>query len=239
MIGEAIRRQPRVGRVDTVPAGGATFLSPNRLRWLSLLPPVLVAVPALVVLALTRFDGLYGQDSFAYFDYATGPLHQALLHLRPPPPFFWPPGYPLLVAAMSIVVGIIPLAGQIVSVTAGAAVPAFTVLLAAEMAKVGRTKATNQHWQVVPLVAGLIVAVTGQLLQSSLVVMTDEPVRRVGSPSPQEPSPGRSSHAGSTASSPFPSPSGRWSFSSAVRAGGHSCTVPAQPRSYPSSWGRC
>jgi hypothetical protein len=173
VIGEAIRRQPRVGRVDAVPAGGAIFFSPNRLRWLSLLPTLLVAVPALVVLALTRFDGLYGQDSFAYFDYATGPLRQGFLQLQPPPPFFWPPGYPLLVAAMSVVVGIIPLAGQIVSIAAGVGVPAFTVLLAAEMGKAGSTKATNQHWQVVPLVAGLIVAVTGQLLQSSLVVMAD------------------------------------------------------------------
>ena len=173
MIGEAIRGQPRVGRVDAVPAGGAIFFSPKRLCWLSLLPTVLLALAALVVLAWTRFDGLYGQDSFAYFHYATGPLRQGLLHRQPPPPFFWPPGYPLLVAAMSVLVGIIPLAGQIVSVAAGAAVPAFTVLLAAEMGKSDHPMATNPRWQLVPLVAGLIVAVTGQLLQSSLVVMAD------------------------------------------------------------------
>ncbi len=173
MIGEAVRSQPRTGRVAALAESDAVFFPPRRFRWLSLLPTVLVAAAGLVALALTRFDGLYGQDSFAYFDYATGPLRQGLLHLQPPPPFFWPPGYPLLVALMSVVVGIIPLAGQIVSITAGAAVPAFTLLLAAEMGRAGNTKATNQHWYFVPLVAGLIVAATGQLLQSSLVVMAD------------------------------------------------------------------
>src|SRR5260370_30251322 len=125
MIGEAVRTPPRAGRVAASTESGPVFLSPQRFRWLSLLPTLLVAVPALVALALTRFDGLYGQDSFAYFHYATGPLHQTLLHLQPPPPFFWPPGYPLLVAAMSVVVGIIPVAGQIVSIAAGVAVPGF------------------------------------------------------------------------------------------------------------------
>jgi hypothetical protein len=173
VIGEAIRGQPRVERADALPAGGAMFFSPNRLRWLSLLPTVLLAVTALVVLALTRFDGLYGQDSFAYFHYATGPLRQGLLHLQSLPPFFWPPGYPLLVALTSAVVGITPLAGQIVSVSAGAAVPAFTVLLAAEMGRSDGKTIANPRWPYVPLLAGLIVAVTGQLLQSSLVVMAD------------------------------------------------------------------
>ncbi len=177
MIGEAVRIQPPP---PYPPAEGeghdalpAVQVSSHRLRWLGLLPTALVAVPALVVLALTRFDGLYGQDPFAYFHYATGPLRQALLHLQPPPPFFWPPGYPLLLAAMSVVVGTIPLAGQIISLTAGAAVPAFTLLLASEMVDVGNPNTTNGYRHLVPLVAGLIVAVTGQLLQSSLVVMAD------------------------------------------------------------------
>src|SRR5207245_10088990 len=129
VIGEAIRGQPRVVRFDAVPAGGAIFFSPKRLRWLSLLPTVLLALAALVVLALTRFDGLYGQDSFAYFHYATGPLRQGLLHWQPPPPFFWPPGYPPLVAAMSGLDRSIPLARQIVNGSARATLPPCTVLL--------------------------------------------------------------------------------------------------------------
>jgi 4-amino-4-deoxy-L-arabinose transferase-like glycosyltransferase len=144
-------------------------------RWLPLGPVVLLAGCALAVLALTRFDGLYGQDSFAYFHYATGPLRQSLARWQLPPPFFWPPGYPLMVAAMSAVVGVAPIAGQIVSVAAGAAVPAFTILLARELGTDERAglPVARDRWLPVSLLAGLIAAVTGQLLQSSLVVMAD------------------------------------------------------------------
>lgn len=136
---------------------------------------VLLGGCALAVLALTRFDGLYGQDSFAYFHYATGPLRQSLAGWQLPPPFFWPPGYPLMVAAMSGVVGVAPIAGQIVSVAAGAAVPVFTILVARELGTDERDggPVARHRWLPVSLLAGLIVAVTGQLLQSSLVVMAD------------------------------------------------------------------
>src|SRR3954447_22455836 len=92
-----------------------------------------LAVPA-GGLALRRgFDGLYGQDPYAYYDYAVGPLRTALLHLSPPPPFFWPPGYPLFVALASLVVGIAPQAGQLVSLTCGALAAVFTLRLAREV----------------------------------------------------------------------------------------------------------
>jgi 4-amino-4-deoxy-L-arabinose transferase-like glycosyltransferase len=124
------------------------------------------------MVALGRFDGLYGQDPFAYYDYATGPLRQSLLHLVPPPPFFWPPGYPLLVVLTSLAVGATPLAGQLVSLVAGGLVPVFTALLAREVWEPnggdgGKSVAS------VPLVAGLVAAFSGQLWQSSAVVMAD------------------------------------------------------------------
>jgi 4-amino-4-deoxy-L-arabinose transferase-like glycosyltransferase len=128
-----------------------------------------------MAVALTGFDGLYGQDSFAYFGYATGALRESLLHLHPWPAFFWPPGYPLLVAVISLVTGRLPLAGQIVSVGAGAAAASFTGLLASEL--VLQERADGQRTRFarlsIPLLAGLIVAATGQLLQSSIVVMSD------------------------------------------------------------------
>ena len=78
-------------------------------------------------------------------------------------------------ALVSWIVGSVPLAGQLVSIIAGAAVPAFTVLLASEMVWEQDTASTrgNLERAVVPLIAGLVVAVTGQLLQSSIVVMAD------------------------------------------------------------------
>jgi len=171
-IDRALRRRELAPETDVSrrPADSRTMA-----RWLPFGPVILLAGTALAVLALTRFDGLYGQDSFAYFHYATGPLRQALAHGQLPPPFFWPPGYPVLVAAISGIVGVAPIAGQIVSVTAGAAVPAFTILLARELGTDERAGSlvARQHWLPVSLLAGLIVAVTGQLLQSSLVVMAD------------------------------------------------------------------
>jgi hypothetical protein len=117
------------------------------------------------VIALRRgFDGLYGQDAYAYFDYSTASVRQSLLHLQPLEPFFWPPGYPLLVALTSLVVGPRPLAGQLVSLLMGALVPILTILLAREL---------FPSEQALPLLAGAIVAVSGQLWQSSIVVMAD------------------------------------------------------------------
>jgi 4-amino-4-deoxy-L-arabinose transferase-like glycosyltransferase len=134
---------------------------------------VLLAAAAVSALILTGFDGLYGQDSFTYFHYATGPLRQNIAHLQALPSFFWPPGYPLLVAAASSVIGAVPAAGQIVSLAAGAAVPILTFALAKEIDAQRPRNRTGVEWASVPLVAALIVAVTGQLLQSSLVVMAD------------------------------------------------------------------
>ena len=152
---------------------------------------------------LPRFDGLYGQDPFAYYDYATGPLRSALLALQLPPPFTWPPGYPLLVALASFVVGTVPRAGQVVSLLAGALVPIFTALLAREVCESvesggwrvksevlspEQAESSGPIWRhpaspstlhsplstlFVPLLAGLLAALVGQLWQSSVVVMAD------------------------------------------------------------------
>jgi Dolichyl-phosphate-mannose-protein mannosyltransferase len=124
----------------------------------------LLALPATAIAATRGFDGLYGQDAYAYFDYATTSVRSSILHLRPLEVFFWPPGYPLLVALASLATGPLPLAGQLVSVVMGALVPVFTALVAREL------------WPddvLLPLLAGVLVALSGQLWQSSVVVMAD------------------------------------------------------------------
>ena len=125
---------------------------------------VLLALPAAGIAAARGFDGLYGQDAYAYFDYGAVSVRQSIVHLAPLEAFFWPPGYPLLVALASMAVGQIPLAGQIVSLLMGALVPVFTALLFRELmpGDVG-----------VALLAGVLVALCGQLWQSSIVVMAD------------------------------------------------------------------
>jgi 4-amino-4-deoxy-L-arabinose transferase-like glycosyltransferase len=125
---------------------------------------LLVLGPVAALVGLGHFDGLSSQDSYAYFDYAVGPLRQAVLagQLVPPPAFFWPPGYPMVVALGSLAIG--PAAGQLTSLVMGALVPVLTSLLARELVP---------DEPVVALLAGVVAAVCGQLWQSSAVVMSD------------------------------------------------------------------
>ena len=126
-------------------------------------------------LAGQGFDGLYGQDPYAYYKYAVGPLREALLHFQAPPPFFWPPGFPLLILLATFAVGVTPIAGQWISLLAGSLAPVLTYALACELAadlEAGAPPAVRlPAW--VPGFAGLLAAVHPQLWQSSIVVMSD------------------------------------------------------------------
>src|SRR5262249_35149002 len=125
---------------------------------------LIVAVPAAGMAWQRGFDGLYGQDAYAYFEYAVRSVRDSLEHHTPLGPFFWPPGYPILVALASFVLGSTPLAGQAVSLAMGAVVPVFTALIVREL------------WPTEPalaVLAGVLAAMPGQLWQSSVVVMAD------------------------------------------------------------------
>jgi hypothetical protein len=149
-------------------------------------------VPVAVIAGAGGFDGLYGQDPFGYYNYAVGPLQESLRAGQAWPPFYWPPGYPLLTAAATALVGVRPLAGQWVAWVMGGLVPVGTFALARELTRdrdslakresdaVGRGprgKAARLGKWVrsygVPLAAGLLAALCGQLWQSSAVVMAD------------------------------------------------------------------
>lgn len=68
---------------------------------------VLFASALLVRLAhvvRASFDGLYGQDAYAYYQYA-GELLAAITRGQAPPPFWWPLGYPALLSAALAVGG--------------------------------------------------------------------------------------------------------------------------------------
>ncbi|MBI4786842.1 MAG: phospholipid carrier-dependent glycosyltransferase [Chloroflexi bacterium] len=113
----------------------------------------------------TGFDGLYGQDSFAYLDYAAA-MKAALAQGPAPPPFFWPIGYPALVVILS---AFAPLAtaAQFVNVAAGALAAVLTFLITRELLR-GQPGAL-----IGSLFAGALVAVAGQMLISSVVAMSD------------------------------------------------------------------
>ncbi|MBA2570978.1 MAG: hypothetical protein H0V04_07360 [Chloroflexi bacterium] len=141
-----------------------------RVLALGALATLVVAFPVVLPVIARGFNGLYGQDSFFYQAYATGPLREALLQLRLPPDFTWPPGFPLLVALASLIAGTGSLAGQAVSLTAGASVPLATMLLAREL---DLARPGSRAMIGLALLAGLVTALTPHLWQSSAVVMSD------------------------------------------------------------------
>ena len=128
----------------------------------------LLAVPVALLIVSSGWDGVYGQDAYHYHGFATGELRSALFALRPPAPFTWPPGFPVLTALVSLVTGPSTAAGQVVSLASGAIVPVATWALARELRPwTGRTPA----W--VAVLAGVLVACTPHLWQSAAVVMSD------------------------------------------------------------------
>lgn len=143
----------------------------GRVRWWVViglgLTVAIVALPVVVALRLHAFDGLYGQDAFAYVGYALGPLRAAILAGQATPEFALPPGYPLLVALASLVLGPSDVVATGVSLAAGASIPPLVGLLVLEL-----WPAADRR---IAILAALVAAVTGQLWQSSAVAMADTP----------------------------------------------------------------
>src|SRR5215213_10787941 len=97
---------------------------------------LLIAGVALAAALLARlawpFDGLYGQDAFAYFRFARA-LWPWLLHGERLPIYYWPAGYPLLVALALPLFGGSSTAGQAVSLASVAVAAGGTFLLCREL----------------------------------------------------------------------------------------------------------
>jgi hypothetical protein len=108
-----------------------------------------------------RFDGLYGQDAFAYYQQAL-----AIANFDPKP-FFWPNGYPLWAALWMGLLGKHEFAAQFATLICGAALPPFVYLLGRDL--------FPSYGERAGLWAGLIAAVAGQAVLSSIVIMADMP----------------------------------------------------------------
>jgi hypothetical protein len=125
-----------------------------------------LAIAAAIRIALP-FDGLYGQDAFAYFRFARA-IWPHLLHGAPLPALYWPRGYPATVALLlPLVRG--PLAGQLVSALAIAWAAAASALLVTELQRAR----PDQPDPTAAMVAGLCAAASGIALRTSQLVMAD------------------------------------------------------------------
>ena len=125
---------------------------------------VLASVARLVIVLYHGFDGLYGQDAFAYYNFAQDILY-FIETLNPPPPFFWSIGYPSQLALGFSLFGISPQVALNISLLMGALLPALVYILAIQL----NLRPTYAF------MAGLLMAFSGQALQSSLVIMSDIP----------------------------------------------------------------
>lgn len=125
-----------------------------------------LAVRAYFILTYS-FDGLYGQDAFAYFNQAVG-IAEALPrgHL-PPLDFFWPNGYPLLAAIFMWMMGKTETAALLPVLLTGAALAPLAYLLCLEF--------FGAHGPRAGWLAGLIIVVAGQPILSSVTSMADVP----------------------------------------------------------------
>src|SRR5262249_46137421 len=106
-------------------------------------------------------------DAYAYYSYARD-LFSALTHLQPPPSFWWPLGYPLLLNLGFLFGGVNVASAQAITVLCGALVAPLAYAIAHEIAP--EESKIYAGW-----IAGLLCAVVGQLVQSSVVIMADAP----------------------------------------------------------------
>jgi hypothetical protein len=139
----------------------------SRQLWPEWLIPICLFLLALLirlgVILFARFDGLYGQDAFAYLDYT----HQIIAH-NLTGPIYWPLGYPLVAALFALLLRDPVIGGQAASVVLGSAIVPLGYGMIRELLPDNDTKRHQPG-----LFAGLILLFCGQLLQSSIVLMSD------------------------------------------------------------------
>jgi hypothetical protein len=124
------------------------------------------------------FDGLYGQDSFAYFYHGFALWHNHALEyhwpwLPTPTRLFWPMGFPTLLALGFLIAGHASAdAAQVITLCGGLAVTALTYGLALRFA-CGVLPRPVAH--AAALGASALIAVSGLQVQASVTIMSDAP----------------------------------------------------------------
>ncbi len=114
-----------------------------------------------------KFDGLYGQDAYAYADWSNQ-FYQSVISFQIPPNFYWPIGFYLFTSLFGLFLGgNIDLAALLLSLNAGALTAGFMYLLAFEL-----FSGTKQR-KILAFISGLIICFAGTAVKSSIVIMAD------------------------------------------------------------------
>ncbi len=106
------------------------------------------------------FDGLYGQDAYAYFNAAAELITGASFS-----PFYWGIGYPTLLMGTFALFGVSAWAAQVITMLCG-------VLIAPVVYRIARELKLNRGGA---LLTGILILIGAQSIQSSIVIMSDIP----------------------------------------------------------------
>lgn len=123
----------------------------------------------IAIVAYHNFDGLYGQDAYAYYDFSLD-LMNFVRTREAPPPFAWSMGYPLILAGTFFVLEASETLGLLINILMGTLVPVLVYSISIQ-------------FKLRPLFAfctGLLIIASGQILQSSMVMMSDIPALFAG-----------------------------------------------------------
>src|SRR5579859_610464 len=134
-----------------------------------------IALDAIVLAVIAHrlnFDGLYGQDPYAYYDYGRQ-MKDLILSGHSLGYFYWPLGYPALVGGGFLLGGLHEAIAQTVTILFSAAGAAFSGLIAVEIGRALGFSA-RMAW-IAGTLTWLLIAVAGQVIQSGIVIMSDMP----------------------------------------------------------------
>lgn len=151
-----------MGPTSAIPSSRISFMTRERM-----VPFVLflfALIVRLLIIDVAHFDGLYGQDAFAYLDYA-----KQILALHLVGPFYWPFGYPAMAALFTLLFHDPVVGAQAANIILGALLAPLMYLISGDVLDMQ----AHDHSFSLKLIAGLIAALSGQLLHSSIVIMSD------------------------------------------------------------------
>ncbi len=129
---------------------------------------VSIALSFRVLLLLTfPFDGLYGQDSYAYLDWSKQ-FADAIFHFQVPPNFYWPIGYYFFTTIFSLLtVGDFTLAALLVSIFSSSLCAGVVYLIALRLFENEPAKSP------IAFASGLLMCFSGAIVKPGLTIMSD------------------------------------------------------------------